>query len=180
MFSRLAIWTAIIACMIAVHPAHLEAATQRITLIDQRGTTFNFDDLRGAPVVLTFVSAHCTDACPLINAQIAQTVKRLEHTPLAVRFLTITLDPERDTALDMRRIAQEFEANPSRWIVASGDRAGVHALMRRFHVGTVRDAHGYATTHTTFVYILNSQLQIQRTLLASNDLAEQLAQEVKE
>jgi cytochrome oxidase Cu insertion factor (SCO1/SenC/PrrC family) len=95
-----------------------------------------------------------------------------------VRFVTVTLDPERDSALDMRRMANDFEANPARWIVAWGNAADVHALMRRFNVQTQRDAHGYATTHTTFVYILDSQLHVRRTLLASSDLGEQLVQEV--
>lgn len=177
MFLRSACWAAIVLLMIAAHPARLLAG-QPIHLVDQRGTQFAFDDLRGAPVILTFISAHCDDACPLINAQIAQSVQRLGRSPNAVRFLTVTLDPERDSALDMRRIAKEFEANPSRWIVASGSSANVHALMRRFHVETQRDDRGYATSHTTFVYILDNKLQLQRTLLASNTMSEQLLEEV--
>jgi protein SCO1 len=180
MSPRLALWAAIIIAMIAVHPAHLDAAPQRIHLIDQQGSTFDFNELRGGPVVLTFISAHCDDACPLINAQIAQSVHRLGSRPLAVHFLTVTLDPERDTPLDMRRIAKEFEANPARWIVAAGDTMSVHALMNRYHVQTQRDARGYATTHTTFVYVLDSQLRVRHTLLASNNLGEQLLQEVTE
>lgn len=175
MFFRLAIWAAIIT--IAVRPAGLEAAIQSIQLVDQRGTHFTFDDLRGSSIVLTFVSAHCSDACPLINAQIAQSVQKLGNRPIALRFLTVTLDPERDTAVDMRKLAKEFAANPARWIVASGDAADIHALMRRFHVETQRDAHGYATSHTTFVYLLDSRLHVRRTLLASSDLGEQLLDE---
>ncbi len=179
MYPRLALGAAIIvSSMIAVQPAHTHAALQHIELVDQRGSHFAFDALRGAPVVLTFVSAHCTDACPLIDAQIAQTVHRLGNTPLAVRFVTITLDPERDTALDMHRIAQQFEAQPSRWIVASGNAKDVHALMKRYNVEAVRDTRGYATSHTSFVYILDAQLHVRRTLLASSDLGEQLYKEV--
>ena len=180
MFNRIAVGTAIILLMIAARPAHLNAAAQSIQLVDQRGKTFDFGDLRGGTVVLTFVSAHCTDACPLINAQFEQTVKLLAHRPVAVRFVTVTLDPERDSALDMRRMAKEFEANPTRWIVAWGKAPDVHALMRRFHVETQRDEHGYATAHTSFVYILDPQLHVRRTLLASSDLGEQLAQEVSQ
>ena len=178
MFPRLALGTAIILSMVAVHTAHVDAATQRIHLVDQRGTSFAFDDLRGAPIVLTFVSAHCTDACPLIDAQIAQTVHRIGSSPVAVRFVTVTLDPERDSALDMRSIANSFAARAPRWIVASGKTADVHALMRRYNVQTARDAHGYATSHTSFIYILDTQLHVRRTLLASSDLSEQLFEEV--
>ena len=41
-------------------------------LVDQTGHAFTLGSLRGSPVALTFVSAHCTDACPLINAQFAR------------------------------------------------------------------------------------------------------------
>ncbi|MBV8637944.1 MAG: SCO family protein [Candidatus Eremiobacteraeota bacterium] len=180
MFPRMALGTAIIALMIAVHPAHLEAAQQNIHLVDQRGSQFAFENLRGAPIVLSFISAHCTDTCPLIDAQIARTVHRLGSSPLAVRFLTVTLDPERDSAADMHRIAHEFEAHSPRWIVASGHTADVHALMRRYGVEISRDSHGYATAHTSFIYILNPQLRVRRTLLASGDLAEQLFREVSQ
>lgn len=178
MFPRLALGTAIMLFMIAVHPAHVDATQQRIHLVDQRGASFAFDDLRGAPLVLTFVSAHCTDACPLIDAQIAQTVHRLGNAPLAVRFLTVTLDPERDSSLDMRRIAHEFEARAPRWIVASGNSVDVHSLMRRYNVETARDERGYATSHTSFIYILDSHLRVRTTLFASSDLGEQLFKEV--
>lgn len=181
MAPRLALGTAIIfACMIAVQTAHLDAAVNDVHLVDQGGTRFTFEDLRGAPLVLTFISAHCYDACPLIDAQISQTVHRLGSTPLAARFLTVTLDPERDNARDMRRIAHEFDARAPRWIVASGSSTDVHTLMRRYNVQTQRDAHGYATSHTSFVYVLDANLTVRRTLLASSDLGDQLFKEVSQ
>lgn len=170
-------WTAIItATLIAVHalPAH---SAGEISLIDQRGTPFQFESLRGSQIVLTFVSAHCTDACPLIEAQIQQAAQLLGNSPRSLRFLTVTLDPERDTARDMQRIAKTFNANPARWIVASGNVRDVHTLMKQFNVRTERDVHGYATAHTTYVYLLDDHLHLKRTLLPSTNFVSQLLQE---
>jgi protein SCO1/2 len=173
-------WTAIAAAtLIAVHalPAHSAGG---ISLVDQRGTPFSFESLRGSQIVLTFVSAHCTDACPIIEAQIQQAAATLGNSPRSLRFLTVTLDPERDTPLDMRRIATTFGANPARWIVASGSARDVHTLMKRFDVRTERDVHGYATAHTTYVYILDARLNLKRTLLISGNFVSQLLQETSE
>ena len=140
-------------------------------LIDQRGNRFAVESLRGAPLVVTFIAARCTDACPLINAQIAAAA----HDPRAgsrhVRFLTVTLDPEHDTLATMRTLANRFDARPPRWIVATGDVSTVHTMMRRFGVVTQVGADGVPDMHTTFVYVLDARGQLERTLLASSDLA---------
>lgn len=163
-------------CTIAVHPG-LAPAHDSIMLLDQRGKPFAFESLTGAPLVITFVSAHCRDACPIVEAQIARCAERFDHSPLAITFLTVTLDPERDNVSDMRRLAHNFDARPPRWIFASGASKDVHALMTRFGVVTQRDARGYATSHSTFVYILDARGRGQQTLLPSDDLSRFITQE---
>lgn len=140
-------------------------------LVDQRGDSFALASLRGSPVVVTFTAARCTDACPLINAQIAAAAHDPRASSQRVRFLTITLDPEHDTNAVMRTIANRFDARVPRWIVATGDVSTIHTLMRRFGVVTQTGADGVPDMHTTFVYILNAQGRLERALLASPDLA---------
>lgn len=167
MLLRSVAWAAIALVAIAAHPG---PACASIRLIDQRGVPFAYEALRGSPLVVTFVSAHCSDACPIVEAQIARSVERFERSPFAVTFLTITLDPERDRVSDMRRFAHEFDARAPRWIFASGTQANVHALMRRFGVAPQRDARGYAAVHSTLVYILDASLHVRQRLLPSGDL----------
>ncbi len=145
-------------------------------LIDQNGHAFTFQTLRGIPLVVTFVAAHCTDACPLINAQFAQAARRLAETHARVRLLTITLDPEHDSLRDMRGIARRFQADPRTWIVAGGSRADVHAVMRAFGVVAQRGRDGYADVHTTFVYFIDGRGQLRKTMLASTALGDQLVE----
>ena len=139
-------------------------------LVDQRGRSFTLASLRGKPLVITFIGAHCTDACPLINGQFSDVASRIHRDHVPARLLTITLDPEHDSPLAMRRLAKQFEANPQYWLFAGGTISNVHAIMRSFGVISVQGKDGYRDEHTTFVYILNSQGERVDTLLASSAL----------
>lgn len=152
--------------------AHSVADLPQSQLVDQLGRRFTLASLRGKPLVVTFVSAHCTDACPLINAQFAAISRTLAHDRIDARLLTITLDPEHDSLRDMRDIATRFQADPRRWIVAGGSLANVHEAMREFGVVSRPGERGYREEHTTYVYVLDSSGALSRTLLASTTLAD--------
>lgn len=164
------------AVLTALQPAH---AARMPRLVDQNGHAFTFADLRGTPLFVTFIAAHCTDACPLINAQFAQAAARLAHSHVRARLLTITLDPEHDSLSDMRAIAQRFHADPRRWIVAGGTRANVHSVMAAFGVQAQRGRKGYADVHTTFVYYVDSRGMLRKTILASTALSDQIVDLVR-
>lgn len=171
----------LLAFTLARAPAPAVTATPDVThttLVDQDGHAFSLADLRGRPLVVTFVAAHCTDACPLINAQFARAQALLRERRIDARLLTITLDPEHDSHADMRGIARTFSAERGRWIVASGSIPRVHALMRAFGVIAERGAHGYADVHSTYIYLLDRHARLYATKLASTDLADQIVAEV--
>ena len=140
-------------------------------LVDQNGRAFMLASLRGRPVAVTFVSAHCTDACPLINAQFAQAAQTLARRKVDATLLTITLDPAHDSLADMRKIAREFSADPHHWLIAGGKVADVNAVMGRFGVIATSGKDGYREAHTTFVYVLDANGKLVETMLASTGLA---------
>jgi protein SCO1 len=167
---------AILAAIAFVLPAQ---AGRYAHLIDQSGHAFTLQSLRGTPLVVTFIAAHCTDACPLINAQFAQVAQRFTDDHIHARLLTVTLDPEHDSLHDMRNIARRFGANPRTWIVAGGSRADVHAVMAAFGVEAQRGRKGYAEVHTTFVYFIDARGVLRKTVLASTALSEQIVDQIK-
>jgi protein SCO1 len=155
------------------------AAATQPQLVDQTGRRFTFASLRGAPVVVTFVAAHCTDACPLIDAQFAQAARRLAADRVKVKLLTITLDPEHDPPKVMRDLAGRFSANPRQWLVASGSVRDVHRVMSAFGVVAEQGRDGYADMHTTFVYFIDRTGKLQKTELASSALEAQIVDGVR-
>lgn len=166
---------AILAAVVLAHPA---SAAHLPHLIDQRGRAFTFGDLGGAPLAVTFVAAHCTDACPLVDAQFAQAAQAIAQRHVRARLLTITLDPEHDSLKDMRDIARRFHADPRVWIVAGGTRADVHAVMRAFGVVAQHGRKGYADVHTTFVYFFDAAGNLRKSILASTALTADILSQV--
>jgi cytochrome oxidase Cu insertion factor (SCO1/SenC/PrrC family) len=165
---------------VIVRSPKIPAARRQVALIDQRGHSFTLATLRGAPLVVTFVSAHCTDACPLINAQFADAARRIEREHLRARLLTITLDPEHDSPRTMSELARRFEADPRYWLLAGGRVSNVHAIMRRFGVLSVEGRSGYRDEHTTFVYVLDSTGTLTQTMLASSSMSDAIVSAVRD
>ena len=149
-------------------------------LRDQNNRVFTLASLRGEPLIVTFVAAHCTDACPLINAQFQQIANRIAKEHLRVRLLTVTLDPEHDSPATMRGLARSFDADPARWLIAGGNPRDVHAVMRAFNVVAQQGRRGYADVHTTFVYLLDKHGVLRKTLLASSAMSAQVVAAVEQ
>ena len=164
---------------VAALAAPIYARTAVPHLIDQNGRTFSLQSLRGTPLAVTFVSAHCTDACPLIDGQFARVAESVKAQHLRLHLLTITLDPERDSPATMRHLAHLMHADASIWTIAGGRLADVHAVMNAFGVVARRGRKGYADVHTTFVYVLDSKGRLRQTMLASNHLDTMLLAQVK-
>jgi protein SCO1/2 len=154
------------------HPRATVRAQRQPHLVDQQGRSFDLASLRGMPLAVTFVSAHCNDACPLINAQFGAAARRIQEEKIAARLLTITLDPEHDSPRTMRELANRFEANPRYWLVAAGSTPDVHAIMRAFGAISIEGKRGYHDRHTTFVYLLNARGRLAQTMLASSALSD--------
>lgn len=147
------------------------AASPEPVLVDQTARSFTLSSLRGHPLIVTFVAASCTEACPLINAQFAQTQTLFARERIDARLLTITLDPLHDTPRVMRLLARRFSADPHRWLLASGNTGDVQRVLNAFGVRTGDD-------HTTFVYVFDKAGVLRDRLLASSVLQTQLAGEV--
>jgi protein SCO1/2 len=71
-----------------------------IALRDEEGRMVRAGDLRGRPVIVTFLYTLCQNDCPTIAAQIRIALDRL-GAPVPV--LAVTVDPRNDTAAARRR-----------------------------------------------------------------------------
>ena len=161
-------------------PAQISAQVRQQQLVDQRGRAFTLASLGGKPLAVTFISAHCTDACPLMNAQFADAARRLAAQHVNARLLTVTLDPEHNSPQAMRQLARRFGANAHYWLLAGGSVPNVHAIMRAFGVISVEGKRGENDRHTTFVYVLNSRGELAQTMLASTALNEELVDALRD
>jgi protein SCO1/2 len=105
------------------------------TLTTTEGGRLALRDLRGKVVVVTFIFVTCTDACPLLTAKMADMQKRLgpDFGP-RVRFVSITVDPERDTPAILAQYARNHGANRAGWAFLTGTPMEIGDVARRYGI----------------------------------------------
>lgn len=105
------------------------------TLTTQDGKRLALKDLRGKVLAITFIFASCADTCPLLTAKMAGLQKRLgsEFGP-KVYFVSITVDPERDTPAVLKRYAEAYKANLAGWAFLTGTEGEIREVAKRFGI----------------------------------------------
>lgn len=91
-------------------------SASELSLTTQDGQRLSLTELRGKVVAVTFIYTSCADTCPLLTAKMASLQETLgaDFGP-KVFFLSITVDPERDTPAVLQRYAQAHGANLAGW-----------------------------------------------------------------
>ena len=100
-------------------------------------------DFRGKVVAVTFIFASCTDICPMLTDNMARVQDKLGPAfGPKVAFVSITVDPERDTPEVLKQYAQNFGADLDGWSFLTGDPATVHEVGRKYGVFARKTADG--------------------------------------
>ena len=108
-------------------------------LRDENGSRFSMRDLRGRPVLVTFLYSTCDDTCPATAQQIRGALDQLGHDIPAV---AISVDPEGDTEASARRFIAE-QRMTGRMRFGLGSREELARLWKAYGTTpqTVREEH---------------------------------------
>jgi protein SCO1 len=104
-----------------------------VPLITQDGKTVRFYDdvLKGKMVVVDMIYTHCKYSCPLETAKLAQVQRLLgDRVGKDIFFVSITLDPERDTPEVLKEYAQKFRARAG-WTFLTGKKEDIKLISRK-------------------------------------------------
>ena len=135
--SRVALATAILSLASALHANDLgDASADRVAaeekarnyftnleVISQDGERLQFYDdvLKGKVVVISFIFTNCQGACPLMTRNLTMIRDMLgEAERKDINFVTISLDPVRDTPAAMKKFAQTHDADQDGWLFLTG------------------------------------------------------------
>jgi cytochrome oxidase Cu insertion factor (SCO1/SenC/PrrC family) len=98
-------------------------------LLDQRGEPFAMHPLRGKTVVLNFIFTHCPGICPLQTQALRRVSAALpEAVRERVHFVSVSVDPERDTPSALAAFATKHGADQERWTFVTGQGRELLAL----------------------------------------------------
>ncbi len=96
-------------------------------LIERSGRKVTRADLLGRPWAVSFIFTRCAGPCPKITGQMCLLQDRLKDAD--VRLVTITVDPEYDTPERLQKWANQFDADPEKWLFLTGQRVQIHRLI---------------------------------------------------
>ena len=126
---------------VAVGPTNDAAAEEKARnyftdteVIDQNGKKQRFysDVLKGRVVLISFIFTNCEFACPMQAQKLKQA--RAAMVPSIkddVWYVTLSVDPERDTPEAMKKFAERQGVDESRWIFLTGKKENMEFLVKR-------------------------------------------------
>lgn len=132
-------------------------AVPDFVLTDEEGDTFRLSDQQGNVVLLFFGYTQCPDVCPTTLANWRKVHEALGDDAERVRFVFVTVDPERDTA---ERLGLHVNAFNPEFIGLTGPQDELETVYDVFNVIYEKDtssgsAAGYLISHTATTFVLD-------------------------
>ena len=134
----------------ANEPPVLEGITVDFQLLDRDGELVRYDRFRGRNVLLAFGFTHCLHICPLIAANMANTLKVADKDAVGI---FISVDTERDSAEITDDYARGYG---DKMIGLSGDYKQVSAAVKNFNATFVvtKSEDNYTVQHTPSIFLI--------------------------
>ncbi|MFM2093610.1 MAG: BsSco, partial [Planctomycetota bacterium] len=106
-------------------PALLPAPA--FSLVDQYGQPYGSDDLRGKVWIGTFFFTRCVATCPKQSESLRKLQEHCRRWPdfERIRFISFTVDPERDTPEVLKEYSSKFNADSEKWRFLTGPREAI-------------------------------------------------------
>ena len=101
-------------------------------LVERSGQQFARQGLANHIWVANFVFTRCPGVCPLLSARMSKLQTALEGAhQTSVRLLSFSVDPEWDTPERLKSYADQYSADPTRWLFLTGDFDAVQHLVKK-------------------------------------------------
>jgi len=118
-------------------------AAPDFTLTSQDGKPVSLHDFRGKVVAIAFIYTSCTDVCPMLTANMTSVEEKLGPAfGSKVDFISITVDPDRDTPGVLKEYANNFGADPKGWVFLTGEAEAVRQVGLKYGVVSKKTADG--------------------------------------
>jgi protein SCO1 len=132
-----------------------------LNLTSQDGAPVALADLRGKVVALTFIYTGCPDICPLLTQKMVQVQDELGAMfGASVAFVSISLDPERDTPEVLKDYAQFWGAKLDGWAFLTGSPEAVRDVTHRYGVFFAKKEDG-SVDHTQLTTLVDADGQMR-------------------
>ena len=129
-----------------------------ISFTNQLGEKKSLNDLKGKIIVIDFFFTRCPTMCP----GLARSMKRLQNSfkknDTIVQFLSVSVDPEHDSVVQLKKFSDKFNIDPDSWWLVRGDKKEVYDFALSELKASVADV-GIDTAfiHTPNFFLLDKE-----------------------
>ena len=130
---------------------------QPFELVDHNNAVFNNTSLQKRWSFLFFGYTYCPDVCPTTLSVLNSVAQQLQDVDEELRFVMVTIDPERDTPERLAEYVTYFNGD---FIGVTGTDQGLEQLTRQLGILYVRvpqepGSGGYLMDHTAAVFLFD-------------------------
>jgi protein SCO1/2 len=154
-------WVGLVVLLLSACNTSHSAYPWQLALEDADGASFSLADYEGKTLLLAFVFTHCPSACPMQTARMARVEEKLP-ADLKARsaFVSISIDPRRDTQDKLKEFARAHHAQSSHWRFGlTEDTGALEALLERLSVQVNRQVDG-SIRHEMTVLLIDARGRI--------------------
>ena len=126
-------------------------------LQDQNGKWHKLSDYRGKTLLISFIFTTCNGTCPATTHRMAKIHDALEKHPdlrKQTHFLSITLDPARDTPEMLRGYMKLYDLNDKHWTFLTGPEKEVQKVHAAWDMWAKPAANGQLD-HPSRVFLVD-------------------------
>jgi protein SCO1/2 len=138
-------------------------------LVDSKGQPVTEAVFRGKPSAVFFGFTHCPDVCPTTLMEMAQWIEELGPDADKMRFVFVTVDPERDTPEAMNDYVSAFS---DKVIGVTGAPEKVRAMAKDYNIYFRKaplEGGDYTMDHTASVLLQDAEGNLVGTIARGED-----------
>ncbi len=137
---------------------------QQVSLKDLKKIDYETGDTSGKILVVNFFFTHCATICPRMTTNIKKLQEAIkksqkvgDRTADFVQFLSLSVDPDRDSVPALKKWADRFQINPNNWWLLTGDKKIIYDLSLNHMKLLAQDPNGVDTGffHTDIIVLID-------------------------
>lgn len=109
------------------------------SLTDQTGKIISRKDFLNSIIIVDFFFTSCEGICPIMNSQMQRVYQKFKGNS-EVKFISHTVNPEKDSSSVLAAYAKRYNADAGQWHFVTGDKPQLYNLARKSYL--ISDTNG--------------------------------------
>ncbi len=149
-------------------------------LVDHEGRPFSLADVAGKALLLDFIYTTCPGPCPILTSSHVSTQKKLSpELRDRIHFVSIALDPVKDTPEAMAEYGRVRGADLDHWTFVTGPEEQVAEVIFSYGVGSTRAEDG-TIEHLVVTFLIDGRGRIVKRYMGLEHEPEALARDLED